>query len=199
MKKIGEGWQYKTYDLGNGRVLKKFHSIFGLYWTILREVFPFKDDPIWNVPSFVKSSKRKALHSFEILKIKQIPGKWLGNPRFLDNLDYEQDKVTPLHDIFDESNTEQIKLFIDLFVKFNKQLMETGVIDKSFNITKNYGLNENGEIVLIDLGELFDDPQRIRKQFKDRAWDKSYVSGRIQDLEARDYFIKQMNENFGLE
>ena len=59
MKKIGEGWQYLTYDLGNGRVFKKFHSIFGLYVAILKDVFPFKDDPIWEVPLFAKSLIKK--------------------------------------------------------------------------------------------------------------------------------------------
>lgn len=198
MKKIGEGWQYATYDLGNGRVFKKFHSFFGLYWVILKDVYPFRDDPIWEVPGFVRSSKRKALHSFEILKAKRIPDAWLGNPKFLQGLNYEQDKAQPLHDVFRKANTVRIKSLIDAFIAFSKQLFEKGIIDKSFNITKNYGLNEKGEMILIDIGELFDDPQRIRKQLLDRIWDKKYVSGEIKDKEAQEYFIRKMDENFVL-
>jgi hypothetical protein len=196
MEKIGEGWQYKTYDLQNGRVFKKFHSIFGLYWIILRDIFPFRDDPIWKVPSFVRSSKKKALHSFEIIKGKKVPLLWLGNPKLLNGLNYEQDKTQPLHKVFNKSNTAQIKFFIDKFVWFNKKLLESGVIDKSFNISKNFGLNKNGEIILIDIGELFDDPRRIKKQLKDRAWSASYVVGCIANKEAREYFIEQMDKNF---
>ena len=148
MKKIGEGWQYLIYDLKNGRVFKKFHSTFGLYWVILKEIFPFKDDPIWKIPSFAKSSRKKALHSFEILKANKIPLPWLGNPKFLQGLDYEQDKALPLHEVFTKSDIVRIKSIIDKFIIFNKELLGKGIIDKGFNITKNYGLNRKGEIIL---------------------------------------------------
>ena len=71
-----------------------------------------------------------------------------------------------------------------------------GVIDKSFNITKNFGLDENNEIVLLDIGELFDDPTRIRKQLQDRAWAKKYVANCIGNEETRNYFVRQMDANF---
>jgi hypothetical protein len=76
--------------------------------------------------------------------------------------------------------------------------LERGVIDKSFNITKNYGLNEKDEIVLIDIGELFDDPERIKQQCIDRAWDKDYVAGCIENEDARKYFVQEMDKNFDL-
>ena len=198
MKKIGEGWQYTTYDLNNGRVLKRFHSPVKRYWIILKDVFPFRDDSLFDVPSFVRSLKRKALTSFKILKENRIPADWIGNPKFLNGLNYEQDKARALGDVFGDCDTASIKLIVDKFVIFNKKLLELGIIDKSFNITKNYGLNVKGDIVLIDIGELFDDPDRIKKQLADRAWDRNYVSGCIQDKEAQEYFIKKMDENFGL-
>jgi hypothetical protein len=198
MKKIGEGWQYSVYDLNNGRVLKKFHNPIKSYWVILKTIFPFKDDPLMIIPDFSRSMKKKALASFEALKRKDIPKEWLGNPKFLNSLDFEQDKVEPLHKIFSNSDTSEIKKIIDKFIIFNKQLLERGIIDKSFNITKNYGLNNNAEIVLIDIGELFDQPEKIKEQLLSRAWDKKYVAGCIQDESARAYFVQKMNENFGI-
>lgn len=196
MKKIGEGWQYSVYDLGNGRVLKKYHSPFKSYWVILKNIFPFKNDSIFKIPIFSKSVKRKAAASFTILKQGKIPPAWIGNPRLLTGLNYEQDKEQPLHDVFEEMNTAEIKKTIDKFVIFNKRLLDIGIIDKSFNITKNFGLNKNDEIILIDIGELFDNPERIKNQLLDRAWDKDYVAGCIKDLEAQKYFIQKMDENF---
>ncbi len=198
MKKIGEGWQYSVYDLGNGRVLKKFHSPLRSCWVILKTIFPFREDSLVEIPEFSKSMKQKALMSFEILKNKNIPPAWLGNTKFLSSLDFEQDKARPLHDVFENSDTASIKSIIDKFIIFNKNLLEKGVIDKSYNITKNYGLNEKGEIVLIDIGELFDEPERIKKQLADRVWDKHYVSGCIKDKEAQEYFVKEMDKNFGV-
>jgi hypothetical protein len=199
MKKIGEGWQYSVYNMDNGRVLKKFHSPIKSYWVILKTIFPFKDDSLITVPRFSKSAKKKALASFEIIKNKKVPAWWLGNPKFLNGLDYEQDKARPLHDVFENCGTAAIKSIIDEFIIFNKCLLESGMIDKSFNITKNYGLNKEGKIILIDIGELFDDPERIKKQIMDRAWDKNYVAGCIKNKDAREYFIEKMDENFKID
>ncbi len=124
MKKIGEGWQYSVYDLSNGRVLKKFHNPIKSYWVILKTIFPFKDDSLLVIPDFSRSMKRKAFASFEILKRKNIPTEWLGNPKFLNALDFEQDKARPLHALFEKSNTSEIKRIIDKFIIFNTQLLQ---------------------------------------------------------------------------
>lgn len=198
MKKIGQGWQYTTYDLGNGRVLKKFHSWTKAYLVIFREIFPFNKDSFFEIPSFIKDVKRKADESFEILKRVNIPQEWMANPKFINKYDFEQDKVTPLHEVFNNLDTDSIKKIIDQFIEFNLKLLNLGVIDKGFNITKNYGINSEGQIVLIDIGELFDDKELIAKQIKNRGWVKSYVAGCIQDKEAQEYFISEMNRNFNL-
>lgn len=196
MKKIGQGWQYTTYDLGNGRVLKKFHSWPKAYFVILRDIFPFNKDSFFEIPSFIKDAKGKADKSFEILKRVNIPQEWMANPRFINKYDFEQDKVIPLHEVFKNLDSEGIKKIIDLFIEFNLNLLNLGVIDKGFNITKNYGINNEGQVVLIDIGELFDDKELINKQFKDRGWYHSYVGGCIKDEEAREYFISEMDRNF---
>ncbi|NCA93882.1 MAG: hypothetical protein EOM84_01755 [Sphingobacteriia bacterium] len=196
MKKIGQGWQYTVYDLENGRVLKKFHSWTRAYFVIFREIFPFNNDSFFEIPTFIKDMKRKADVSFEILKKVNLPQEWMANPKFINKYDFEQDKVIPLHDVFDNLDTNEIKNIINQFIELNKKLMSFGVIDKSFNITKNYGLNNKKEIVLIDIGELFDDKDLIDKQIKNRVWEKSYVGGMIKNKEAQEYFINEMDRNF---
>ena len=196
MKKIGQGWQYTVYDLENGRVLKKFHSWTRAYFVIFREIFPFNNDSFFEIPTFIKDMKRKADVSFEILKKVNLLQEWMANPRFINKYDFEQDKVIPLHDVFDNLDTNEIKNIINQFIELNKKLMSFGIIDKSFNITKNYGLNNKKEIVLIDIGELFDDKDLIDKQIKNRVWEKSYVGGMIKNKEAQEYFINEMDRNF---
>ncbi len=196
MKKIGQGWQYTTYDLENERVFKRFHSWAKAYFVILKEIFPFNNDSLFEIPAFINDLKKKADVSFEILKRKNIPNEWLANPKFINKYDFEQDKVTPLHDVLNGVNIEADKKVIDQFIEFNKKLFDLGVIDKGFNITKNYGINNKGEIVLIDIGELFDDLEKIREQFKNRVWTHSYVSGCIKSKEIQVYFIEEMDKNF---
>lgn len=193
MKKIGEGWQYGVYDIGNGRVLKKFHSLPKRYWAILKTIFPFKDDPFYKVPGYARSMRLKALESFSVLKDSKIPPEIVGNPTFVNQFDFEQDKVVPLHDYFNEISIEAGKKLIDDFVLFNKQLLNYGFIDKSFNIGKNFGINDGGEIVLIDIGELFSNKDRIQKQIENRAWAKHYVTDHIPKKLVR-YFIKEMDK-----
>ena len=197
MRVLGNGWQYTVYDLGNGRVLKKFHSPLKLYWVILKTIFPFRDDPLWKLVPYARSMKRKALHSKQIIKSGRIPAEMIGNAAFLNNLDFEQDKVQTLQEYFKDKTTEELKFIIDKFIAFNLKLLARGVIDKSFNITKNYGVCSGGEIVLIDIGEIFDDPKRIREQIGIKVWTKHYVAGCIEDVEARAYFVEQMEKNFG--
>jgi len=167
MKKIGQGWQYTTYDLENGRVLKKFHSWLKAYLVIFKEIFPFNNDSFFEIPSFIKDVKTKADESLRVLKRVNIPQEWMANPKFINKYDFEQDKVIALHEAFEGLDTKGIKKIIDQFIEFNLKLLNLGVIDKGFNITKNYGINNKGEIVLIDIGELFDNKESIKRSWLD--------------------------------
>ncbi len=198
MKKIGEGWQYSVYDLENGRVLKIFHSWPKSYWTILKTIFPFKTDSFWDIPSYIKGMKLKALDSFQIIKRKNIPADWIGNPKFISELDFEQDKVVPLDEAFQQRSLDDSQKLVDQFIEFNTKLLDIGVIDKSFNISKNFGLSKNGKIILIDIGELHDDPSRVREQRESRAWSKHYITDHIKDEKLKAYFISEMDKKFGL-
>lgn len=196
MRILGQGWQYTTYDLGNGRVLKKFHPLLKSYWVLCKQIFPFTHDRPWQIPTFARHMREKAIESFKILKRHEIPPAWLGNPVFINELDFEQDKVRPLHDVLGEMNTDEAKKLIDDFIVFNTKLLRLGIIDKSFNITKNYGLASDGQMVLIDIGELLDDPLAVEHQLMSPVWSKSYVAGCIEDVEARKYFVEQMDTHF---
>ena len=146
MKFIGRGWQYTVYDLGNGRVLKKYNTHFQAYWVMLRQNFPYIGYPIWKFPSYYRGCRNTALGSIKKIKDTKLDLALFGNPKILNELDYEQDKVTPLHEHFDGISLENGKAVIDKFVKFNLFLMENHLIDKSFLVGKNYAINSNGEI-----------------------------------------------------
>lgn len=197
MKKIGEGWQYSAYDLDNGRVLKKYHSWLRNYWIILKTIFPFKNESFFIIPTYIKDMKRKAVKSFGIIRERKIPYELIANPKFREGLDFEQDKVKPLHEALENISANEGKKVIDDFIIFNKNLLNNfGTIDKSFNITKNYGLNNSNEIVLTDIGELTDNPAKIKRQIDNKIWTKHYVAGCISNKDLRNYFIEGMNKNF---
>jgi hypothetical protein len=195
MKMLGRGWQYSVYDLGNGRVLKKYNSVPVGYLHIFKTCFPFKDDPVWRLPSYYKGCKETARDSLQKLPTLTLENWKMGNPKILNSLDYEHDKVVPLHDHFGNVDTQAGKQTIDAFIAFNKQLIESGLIDKSFNITKNFGLDVQGRVVLIDIGELFTSPISIEKQIRNRAWSAHYVVDPLPEA-LRAYFVEEMDKAF---
>jgi hypothetical protein len=196
MKKIGRGWQYTTYDLGNGRVLKKYNSKIVGYVHMFFECFPFINDPIWKLPGYYRGCKKTASDS--LIKVSTTPVEmWMmGNPKIINGLDYEQDKLLPLHDFFESCSIEDGKKIIDAFIEFNTFLIEKRLIDKSFNITKNFALDDKGRVVLMDLGELYSSEQSINKQINKKAWMAHYVIKHLPDS-LSEYFIENMNQALG--
>ena len=121
----------------------------------------------------------------------------MGNPKIINALDYEQDRVQPLHDVLAGADLERGRQIIDDFVNLNKVLVEKRLIDKSFNIAKNFGLDAQGRVILMDLGELYSSQTAIERQIKDRAWAAHYVVKSIPE-KLREYFVKKMDEGFVL-
>lgn len=195
MKKIGEGWQYTVYDLGNGRVRKKYNSELRTGWIILKDIIPRELEVIPKIPKYIPDLKRKALSSFKLLNRKQLPAAWLAHPLFVNELDYEQDRVLPLHILFEQLPFQDSKVIVDKFVVFNKKLIEIGVIDKFFHISKNFGQDASGRIVLMDIGELVGDRDKILKQLHTRIWAAPYKLKWIRDKKLRKYFVDQMDKH----
>lgn len=194
MKKLGGGWQHEVFDMGNGRVYKKFRSPLNRFFHIgFNSEMSFLD--------IHKESKRmvaEVTRSFEILRQNKIPKDLIGNPELLPNFDYTQDKVVPLQKLLNNLDTEKAKKLVDEFIILNKKMMELGFIDLSFKIAVNFGLNSEGKIILTDIGEIVTDPNRIVSQRKERDWHSNYVSDQIKNVEVRKYYQDQMDLHFGL-
>lgn len=195
MKKIGRGWQYTTYDLGNGRVLKKYNSRFIAYLYIFKQIFLVESHKIFKIPAYYRGCKETAVDSIKKITSMKPNLSMLGNPKFVGGLDYEQDKLKPLHDYFVEVSVEKGKRAIDAFVDFNKTLIKQRLIDKSFNIAKNFALDAHGRIILMDLGELYSSPVSIEARRRNRAWAERYVVEALPEA-LRDYFLEKMDTAF---
>ena len=195
MKYLGRGWQYTTYDLGNGRVLKRYNLVLIGYAHMLKACFPFTKEPIWKLPAFYRGCKETAADSMKKLPALGLEPWMMGNPKVLNELDYEQDKLIPLHAHFRSVDTERAKKTIDSFVAFSTFLVEKSVIDKSFNMARNFALDAQGRIVLMDLGELYSSKAAIDKQIRSRAWAATYNVA-VLPRPLRNYFVASMDEAF---
>lgn len=195
MKKIGRGWQYTAYEIGNGRIRKIFNTRTEAYLVFLRDCFPYTKFPLWQFSKTHKSMVEKAEKSLSWIKYTTLDLSLFGNPVILNATDYEQDLVKPLDKYLRSTSLDHGKLVIDEFIVFNKFLESNGVIDKSFLIGKNYGIDRNNKVILIDIGELFTEREEIRKQIQKKPWDHSYVTKTLPRA-LKKYFVDQMNQNF---
>ena len=198
MKILGRGWQYTTYDLRNGRVLKKYNSLVVAYIVMFFAYLNSDRLSFFKLPEYYKGCKETARDSMKKVKSGVLESWMMGNPKVLNELDYEQDVLIPLHDCINNVTLEEAKKWVDKFVSFNKLLVERSLIDKSFNITKNFAIDSSERVVLMDLGELYSSKAAIDEQRRKRMWAYPYVVDCILQEEMRIYYLKQMDENFGL-
>lgn len=186
------------YDLGDGKVLKKRNSKIIAYAVMLRSTLPYSQ--LWMFPKYYKSGTNEALSSIQKISSSDLDIVHFANPRILeDGITYMQDKVIPLDSYLKNNSLEKGYKTIDKFIDFSKFLLLHSLIDKSFNIGKNFGVNAEGEIVMSDIGEIWSNPESIQKQIKNKVWTYGYVLEGIPHKELQTYFIERMNNNFLVE
>lgn len=193
MTYLGRGWQYTAYDLGNGRVLKKFNTRLQAYALMLRESFPYTDFPLWKFGAQYTERRAIAVESLKLIQATDLDRSLFGNPIVLNDTDYEQDKVMPLEAYLAGLSFEEGKKCIDRFVALTMKLVAHRLVDRSFLIGKNYGVHAEGRIVLLDIGELYAQEDQIQRRIAVKPWDHPYVTGTVPPA-LRGYFVEQMDQ-----
>ena len=193
MKKIGRGWQYTTYDIGNGRVRKIFNSPRISYFRMFRNFYLTKAWMIFYIPKYYRVCKKEAYDSIRYLRHTDLAPWMLGNPYIINELDYEQDKVTSIKEKFAQLSVNDGKKLIDSFIIFNRELINHGVIDRAFQVAENFGVDQLGRIVLTDLGELVTAPSEIKKHITSRPWAQSFIKNSLPKT-IREYFVETMDK-----
>lgn len=194
MKILGKGWQYTVYELNKDRVLKKSNSKLQGYLVMLKACFPYTRNYLWQFPYFHRTMKIEAESSLKKILTSKLDQKYFGNPTVLSNgIDYEQDNVESLENYFKRTDNVLSKKVIDNFVIFNQLLINNQLIDKSFAICKNFGINKSGDIVLIDIGEIYSSKESIQKQIDKKAWLADYVLDPLPE-ELKEYFCTEMEK-----
>lgn len=192
MKLLGRGWQYSVYENGNGRVIKKYNNKVVAFWVMFWACFPFRQHPLRSLPNYYRLCREFAQHSLELVKKSHIEPELLGNPTIHDDLSYEQDRAIPLETYFSTCSYSEGCVIIDEFVLLQQKLIKYGLFDKSANIGKNFGLDAAGRVIMIDLGELLSDPEKIQKQIAGKPWLKHYVLDGIGRRDLEEYFCERM-------
>lgn len=188
-KKIGTGYFYTVYDIGNGRVRKKIkNKILFCFHIFLCE--------IWQLNVI-----RQLRDSFAILKkipgiyqkIQMVPKQSLfGNPVFLDKLNYDQDKVIIINEIIHTKSFQETCRIIDDYILLIQELWKYGMHEKIHNFTINNGINEQGQVILIDFNEVIFDPVEIKKRIADKIYQTRFSYKQLPH-HIKKYYQEQMD------
>ncbi len=193
MKKLGNGWQVNVYEYNSNTVYKKPHSGIRSYMSIIKN-FPIIIFAPFVLRKWVNELKKSQLRSLKYISNKTHLRSHIGNPVIENSGSYYQEKAIPIYKYIKDIDEDEFKLLVDEFADFTHFLYQEGFIDKSFNFLKNFGVLDS-KIILIDIGELFFESEKIKKQILNKAWSKSYVLKTI-PRKHRNYFLNKMNTTF---
>lgn len=197
MKKIADGLQYNVYDLGNGRVLKKCKNKV----EIRTKLLSWGDISLESGEEKVNEAITLGKNSLANIsnKLLNIDPGIIGNPNIYPNLDYEQDKVVVIDEYINSHPLEANKLIVDKYIENIFKTWKYGFSDIVFNFTINNGIDTQGNVILIDLGELSFDFDTIAELIKKQKWLNQYSFTSLKDQELKQYLIEQMASNITLE
>lgn len=168
MKKIGEGYYYNVFEVNTDIVIKTIKSKLRIF------IFIFFANK-FNIPNTTKEYKTVIS---SIPKLKGIYSKVLslildksiiGNPEFVNDTGYKQNRVMVLRDINNLNKQEFIKVINDYTILL-KRLWSFGVSDSVFNFSINCGYDKNDELVLIDFNEITFEKDKVHNQIVNKVW-----------------------------
>ncbi|MFH0852136.1 MAG: hypothetical protein V1845_00810 [bacterium] len=190
MKLIGKGYCYNVYELNNSRVLKLekgfFQKVCDIYQFEGKKVFD------WLRASFkLLTGRKKILASYSYMR-SNVDLALLGSPKFLEGINYEQDKVELLEAIIIHSNFIEKKGLIDLYIQNIIQCWKNGFADRVYNFTINNGIDYSGRLILLDFNEVTFLKEEALKRIKSKRWLRASSFKHV-DSELQKYYQEQMD------
>ncbi|MBI2055871.1 MAG: hypothetical protein HYT37_00615 [Candidatus Sungbacteria bacterium] len=110
----------------------------------------------------------------DVQKFKSIlpymPAYLTGNIHFLDGINYEQDFATPLLLYFQEHEKSEINKILTQYIQLILKLWQYGCSDSIFNFATNSGIDSQGRVIQIDVGELDFLKCTVAERVKNKQW-----------------------------
>jgi len=198
LKKIGKGLEFNVFDLGNGRVLKK-PTTKRQKRKFFRQWYPNETKAVQEKRLYrAEKSTQYSLRNLSRHVLKAFPT-LLGNPLFLKNLQYTQDKVQPLGKYFKSHTFSENKLILHSYTNCIFQQWEAGFFQKVSNFTINYGVDAKGKVILMDLGELTFSKAEVASRIKKKTWLANWSYLKMKDKKLKRYYARLLDAELTLE
>ncbi|MBU6299578.1 MAG: hypothetical protein KGJ79_06575 [Alphaproteobacteria bacterium] len=195
LRKIGSGLQYTVYDLGNGRVFKRPATFLESYVRIFAWRFPFRKTSIWDVTREIRQKRARAALSLEWVRplLPRI-SRELGNPVLYADLSYEQDRAVVVNDYLRNHTLAENKELVDRYVATLLRFWEHGFNDRTCSFCLNFGVDETGAVILLDLGELYFEKDTARQRVRLGHWRDVHIDDDVLNAYYRGAMKTAMTE-----
>ena len=146
---------------------------------------------------FAKNSKKIMINSINFFKKnrKNFNLSIIGNPIFLKNNFYIQDKVITIKNYLKNHEYNQNCKIMDKYLMLLLKSARYGFIEVVFNFDRNCGINEKGEVILFDFTEITTDLNTALNLIKEKTWLKK-ESYKNLTPSLKEYFKNSMNKRF---
>ena len=192
LPRIGVGYHYNVYDLGNGRVRKIEKGFFTkAFYALPREKFD-----LFVLYRFLVHRK----HITETYRrIRTIDQSLIGHPIFLSGLNYEQDKAVILGDMLSSATTPQQYAIIDTYIQHIITCWRHDFADTVFNFLINNGIDRNGTLTLLDFNEVTFNKEKVRHDVQTKRWLRAYSFTHHLPEHLKHYYAEQMEKSLTVE
>lgn len=193
--KIRQGWQYAVFDYGD-KVKKVPHSWEDIRQILLRRDVQYEEGALEVLVDRILEYRDESVSGLQRMEVDRS---LLGDPVFLENGSFLQDKVITLGDKLDEleGDIEGRRLVIDEYIDFIYKCWKSGFSERTYNFTKNNGYGSCG-VILIDLGEILFCKEEVVDTLKEKRWLKSWSFMNDLDVELGEYYEQEMNRKLTL-
>jgi len=200
--KVKRGLQFTNYIYEN-HVIKKPRTLVG----VIIKNLSWKPYRIFHINTLLKDSLNSFKYTkeqFNNLKLRKDLFDFLGIIEIKD--DYIiQKKFETLGDFIKRNSLNKNKKIIIIYFEFIQKMLTNGFFETTFELTVNYGITPNGEINLIDVGELCFDKSKAIKYIKQKYWLTRWSYRNLISNELKEFYkdkadkyltLKQLNEHW---
>lgn len=190
--------EFNVFSLGNGRVLKRPTSR-RRKRVVLRREYPSKTaEEIEGLVRYFEKGREYSRGNLKRHVLRMAP-ELLGNPIFLGERGYTQDKALVLGKYLKSHTLEENKLILQAYVRCILRQWRLGFFHIVCNFATNYGVDRRGRVILLDLGELTFSKAVVAYRIKKKLWLKNDSYLACKDERLKRYYAELMDRRLTLE
>lgn len=185
---IGCGRQFRVYDHGD-HVEKIPTSIYDVKRLLLKSdaTYFFRPRQLDAEARRIIAERDKAMR---ILRTRNVDPKLLAGLQFAGEV-ILQDKIVIVEDAL--KKTTNPEAIVDGYIDAIHRGWQAGVHEMSFNFTINNGIDNSGNVVITDIGELTFDKNVVSRQVEAKFWKSSWSPSRLRK-ELCEYYFQKMDQ-----